>query len=158
RSRLPVQTLIVDAVREFGALGVALLMFLENLFPPMPSEIIMPLAGFLASRGDLDFLSVVLCGTVGYAVGAPFWFIVGMKMDRERLRSWIGAHGAFLAMTPGDLDRADEWFRTRGSASVFLGRLVPVVRTLVSIPAGVSRMPPVRFALYTLLGTGLWTT
>ena len=149
---------ILDAIRHFGGLGIAFLMLAENVFPPIPSELIMPLAGFLASRGDMNFLVVVLSGTAGSLAGATFWFYVGMRMDRERLRDWIADHGAFLAMTGADLENAERWFERRGGASVFIGRLVPVVRTLISVPAGVTRMPPLRFALYTLLGTGIWTT
>ena len=151
-------SLIVDSIRSLGAFGVALLMFAENLFPPLPSEIIMPLAGFLASRGDMSFPVVVLAGTAGSATGACFWFWVGTRIDNDRLRDWLGRHGVWLAMTPADLDRAEEWFRRRGSLSVLIGRLVPVVRTLISVPAGVARMSPLRFTLFTLLGSGIWTT
>ena len=148
---------IVDAVRQLGVFGVALLMLAENVFPPVPSEVIMPLAGYLASRGEMNFTLVVLAGTTGSLAGATFWFWVGARIDRDRLRRWIRNHGAFLAMTEDDLDRADAWFARRGARSVFLGRLVPVVRTLISVPAGVARMPMPQFVLYTLLGTGIWT-
>lgn len=152
------ESLIVDAIRSLGALGVALLMFAENVFPPVPSEVIMPLAGFLASQGEMSFMAIALAGTAGSAAGAGFWFWVGRRIDADRLRDWVGRHGAWLAMTPDDLDRAEQWFRRRGALSVFIGRLVPVVRTLISVPAGVARMSPFRFAIYTLLGTGIWTT
>jgi membrane protein DedA with SNARE-associated domain len=101
---------------------------------------------------------VVVAGTAGSVAGAFFWFAVGARIDRAQLRSWIDAHGAFLAMTTRDLDRAESWFRRRGAASVLIGRLVPVVRTFISVPAGVARMSPLRFGLYTLLGSGIWTT
>jgi membrane protein DedA with SNARE-associated domain len=148
---------IIDAVRALGPFGVALLMLAENVFPPVPSEVIMPLAGYLASRGEMSFVLAVLGGTAGSLAGATFWFIVGARIDRDRLRTWIRNHGAFLAMTEEDLDRADAWFARRGAGSVFVGRLVPVVRTLISVPAGVARMPAAKFALYTFLGTGIWT-
>ena len=151
-------SLVIDAIRRLGAFGVGLLMFAENLVPPVPSEVIMPLAGFLASRGDLSFVAVVVAGTIGSVMGACFWFAGGARIDQARLRSWIEAHGAFLAMTTRDLDRAEEWFRRRGGLSVLVGRLVPVVRTLISVPAGVARMSPLRFGLYTVLGTGIWTS
>lgn len=152
------ESLIVDAIRSLGALGVALLMFAENIFPPVPSEVIMPLAGFLASQGEMSFVAIAVAGTAGSAAGAGFWFWVGRRIDPDRLHDWVGRHGAWLAMTPDDLDRAKKWFRRRGALSVFIGRLVPVVRTLISVPAGVARMSPFRFAIYTLLGTGIWTT
>ncbi len=150
-------SLIIDAVGAMGALGVALLMFIENVFPPIPSEVIMPLAGYLASQGELHLGAVILLGTIGAAAGAGVWFYIGTRIDPERLRVLIGRHGAWLAMTPEDLDRAEEWFAKYGTISVFVGRLIPIVRTLISVPAGVTRMSPVRFFTYTLLGTAIWT-
>lgn len=154
---IPVSSFIIDAVRQLGAFGVAVLMLAENIFPPIPSEVIMPLAGYLASQGEMSFPLVVIGGTLGSLAGASFWFWVGVRIDRERLRVWIRNHGAFLAMTEDDLERAEKWFVRRGAASVFVGRLVPVVRTLISVPAGVAGMRVLRFGFYTLLGTGLWT-
>lgn len=151
------ESLIIDAVRALGALGVALLMFVENVFPPIPSEVIMPLAGYLASQGELHLGLVILLGTIGAAAGAGVWFYIGTRIDPLRLRTWIERHGAWLAMTPEDLDRAQEWFGRYGAISVFIGRLIPIVRTLISVPAGVTRMSPLRFFSYTFLGTAIWT-
>lgn len=152
------ETLVVDAIREFGALGVMFLMFAENVFPPIPSEVIMPLAGFMASSGDMNLAAVIIAGTGGSVAGATIWFYVGRLIPVDRLRRLIAHHGAWLAMTPADLERAEKWFEKHGTISVFLGRLVPIVRTLISVPAGVTRMPIAVFLLYTTVGSAVWTT
>lgn len=152
------ENLVLDAIREFGALGVMFLMFAENVFPPIPSEVIMPLAGFMASSGDMNLAAVILGGTVGSVAGATIWFYVGRLIPIDRLRWLIARHGAWFAMTPEDLARAEKWFVRHGAISVFLGRLVPLVRTLISVPAGVTRMPVAPFLLYTTIGSALWTT
>lgn len=151
------QDWVVEVVRQLGPLGVALLMFLENLFPPLPSEVIMPLAGYLSARGEAPFWAMVVAGSVGSLAGAAVWYAVGRAMTRERLCAWVESHGTWLAMVPGDVDRAADWFARHGRGSVFFGRLVPVVRTLISVPAGFSRMRPAEFLVLTALGTTLWT-
>lgn len=151
------QDWVVQVVRRMGPLGVGLLMFLEHVFPPLPSEVIMPLAGYLAARGEADFWPMVAAGTAGSLAGALVWYKVGRAVSHERLCRWVDAHGTWLAMTPGDVDGAADWFARHGRWSAFLGRLVPVVRTLISVPAGFSRMPPAQFLALTALGTGLWT-
>lgn len=148
---------VVDVVRGMGPLGVALLMFLENLFPPLPSEIIMPLAGYLSARGEAPFWAMAVAGTAGSLAGAAFWYGVGRAVSRERLCAWVERHGVWLAMAPDDVDRAADWFARHGRTSVFFGRLVPVVRTLISVPAGFGRMPVGQFLALSALGTGLWT-
>jgi membrane protein DedA with SNARE-associated domain len=152
-----VENWVVDVVRGMGPLGVALLMFLENLFPPLPSEVIMPLAGYLSARGEAPFWGMVAAGTLGSLAGAGFWYAVGRALTRERLCAWVDRHGTWLAMTPADVDGATAWFARHGRASVFFGRLVPVVRTLISVPAGFSRMPPAQFLALSALGTSAWT-
>ncbi|HYW12695.1 MAG TPA: DedA family protein [Longimicrobium sp.] len=148
---------VVDVVRGMGPLGVALLMFLENLFPPLPSEVIMPLAGYLSSRGEAPFWAMGIAGTLGSLAGAGFWYWVGRAVSHDRLAAWVERHGTWLAMTPEDVTRATDWFARHGRTSVFFGRLVPVVRTLISVPAGFSRMPLPQFLALSALGTGLWT-
>lgn len=151
------QDWVVDVVRGMGPIGVALLMFLENVFPPLPSEVIMPLAGYLSARGEADFRQMVLAGTAGSLAGALFWYRVGRAVTQVRLCAWVQAHGTWLAMTPADVDGAAEWFARHGRWSVLAGRLVPVVRTLISVPAGFGRMPPAHFLALSALGTGAWT-
>ncbi|HEX2078428.1 MAG TPA: DedA family protein [Longimicrobium sp.] len=148
---------VVDVVRQLGPVGIALLMFLENVFPPLPSEVIMPLAGYLSARGEAPFWTVVAAGTVGSLAGAAAWYAVGRAVTHERLCAWVEAHGTWMAMVPADVDRAADWFERHGRGSVFFGRLVPVVRTLISVPAGFSRMRPASFLALSALGTTLWT-
>lgn len=148
---------VVDVVRQMGPLGVALLMFLENVFPPLPSEIIMPLAGYLSVRGQAPFWAMVAAGTAGSLAGAWLWYAVGRAVTHDRLCAWVDAHGTWLAMVPDDVERATRWFARHGRWSVFFGRLVPVVRTLISVPAGFTRMRPAPFLALSALGTALWT-
>jgi membrane protein DedA with SNARE-associated domain len=117
----------------------------------------MPLAGYLAARGEMSFGAAVAAGCVGSLAGAAFWYVVGRSVSRDRLCGWVEAHGTWMAMTPQDVDRAVAWFQRHGPASVFVGRLVPVARTLISLPAGFSRMPVAPFLALSSLGTTLWT-
>lgn len=148
---------ITDFIDRAGYLGVFLLMLVENVFPPIPSELIMPLAGFTAAQGKLNVILVVLAGAAGSLLGALFWYYVGRWLGRERLQRFAARHGRWLTLTPGQVDEARDWFGRHGAAAVFLGRLVPTVRTLISVPAGVAAMPLTRFLAFTALGTGLWT-
>lgn len=148
--------LIVSFVASAGLAGVALLMFAENVFPPIPSELIMPLAGFAAARGDLSLAGVVVAGTVGSLAGLHVWYEIGRALGAERLERWAGRHGRWLALTPEEVRGAGRWFEARGSVAVLLGRLVPTVRTLISVPAGIVRMPRARFLAYSAAGTAAW--
>jgi membrane protein DedA with SNARE-associated domain len=151
------QDWVVDIVRQLGVAGIALLMFAENIFPPLPSEIIMPLAGYLSTREELSFWGSVVAGTLGSLAGATVWFVIGRRLNRDQLCARVETHGAWWAMTTDDVDRAVDWFHGHGRFSVLLGRLVPVVRTLISVPAGFSRMSWVTFLLLSGLGTAVWT-
>jgi membrane protein DedA with SNARE-associated domain len=149
--------LMVQIIAVSGIIGVALLMFAENVFPPIPSEVIMPLAGFAAARGEMDFILVVIAGTIGAASGAAVWYEVGRRLGAERLRRWSERHGRWLTLTPEDIDKATSFFRRFGAPAIFLGRLLPVVRTWISVPAGVADMKPWPFMVWTLLGTAIFT-
>jgi membrane protein DedA with SNARE-associated domain len=148
---------VTNLIAQFGYAGVAFLMFLENLVPPVPSELIMPLAGFVASQGELAHWAVLTAGTAGSFAGALFWFIVGRRIGEERLRKFVDRHGKWVTLSCEDLDQANEWFRRHGAASVFIGRLIPGVRTFISVPAGISSMPLPKFVVYTVAGTLVWT-
>jgi membrane protein DedA with SNARE-associated domain len=148
---------ITSIIRRLGYTGVAMLTFLENLFPPIPSELIIPLAGFVAAQGDLRLWLVIATGTLGSLTGAWLWYHLGRRIGERRLRSWVERHGKWLTLTTTDIDRAQDWFQRHGAAAVFVGRLVPGVRTYVSLPAGFSGMPLPQFLLYSALGTTLWT-
>lgn len=148
---------ITGLVGRTGYLGILLLMLAENVFPPIPSELIMPLAGFTAARGELGIVLVVLAGTAGSLLGALAWYYVGRRLGSARLKDLAARHGRWLTLSPEDLDAAEDWFRRHGAAAVFLGRLVPGVRTLISVPAGITGMGLPRFLAWTALGTALWT-
>ena len=148
---------IVSLVQSTGYLGVALLMFAENVFPPIPSELIMPLAGFSAARGELSLVLVVLSGTVGSLAGLLVWYYAGRALGLVRLKAWSARHGRWLTLSPGDVDRANDWFVRHGPAAVLLGRLVPAVRTLISVPAGVSGMRLAPFLAWSGVGTLIWS-
>lgn len=149
---------IHDFLEQFGSIGVGILMLVENLFPPIPSEIVMPWAGYSASQGDNSFLGVVVAGSIGSFAGAMLWFYVARRIGRQRLANWIRGHGAWLTITPNDLDRVDVWFDRWGAVAVFGCRLIPGVRTLISVPAGLSDMPTGKFSIYTAVGVIVWTT
>lgn len=142
---------------EGGYLAVAVLMFLENVFPPIPSEVIMPVAGYAASRGELSLPLAILSGSAGSLAGAWLWYGIGYRLGTDRLRSWAGRHGRWLTLSPRDVDRADAWFDEHGGKAVLFGRMIPAVRTLISVPAGISEMPALPFLLYSSVGTLLWT-
>lgn len=149
---------IETVVQTTGVFGIAFLMFMENVFPPIPSELIMPLAGYTASQGDASIVAVTVAGAIGSLAGATFWYVIGRVFGEERLKWLARRFGRILTMTPRDVDKADDWFDTYGHLAVLFGRLVPAVRTLISIPAGLSEMPPTRFLVYSGIGTAGWTT
>jgi membrane protein DedA with SNARE-associated domain len=149
--------LVVDAVAALGVWGVGLLMLLENVFPPVPSELIMPLAGYLSARDRLSFPGAIAAGTVGSAAGAVLWYLVGARVGKERLARWLDRHGYWLGVDGNDLKRAGRWFERHGKPAVLIGRLVPGVRTLISLPAGFNRMPWPTFLLYTVAGSAAWS-
>ena len=145
----------VDAT---GVFGIALLMFLENVFPPIPSELIMPLAGYLAARGEANIVLVIVAGTLGSLAGALFWYVLGRLVDHERFKRLADRHGRWLTMNRREVEKADDWFDAHGHYAVLFGRLIPTIRTLISIPAGLSEMPLRRFLVYSGIGTAAWTT
>ena len=145
----------VDAV---GAIGIAVLMFLENVFPPIPSELIMPLGGFNAAAGREHLLAVIVAGSLGSLAGALFWYWIGRRLGTQRLKRLAARHGRWLTILPEDLDRSNAWFDRHGGSAVLIGRLIPTVRTFISVPAGVARMPMASFLAFTTVGTVSWTT
>jgi membrane protein DedA with SNARE-associated domain len=148
---------INDTIRALGYSGVAVLTFLENLFPPIPSEIVIPLAGFVAAQGDLSVWGVIGAGSVGSLAGATVWYEIGRRVGEKRLRAWVDRHGKWITLTAKDVDRAQDWFQRHGRTSILVGRLVPGVRTFISLPAGFTRMPLGEFLSYSAAGTIAWT-
>ena len=157
-SSLPV--LIGNAVETNQWIGygaILLAMFLENLIPPIPSELIMPLGGFYVSQGQLDFFPVVLAGLIGTVIGAMPWYGIGRLVNEERLEKWLEKNGRWIGINPQELARSRKWFNRYGVSLVFWGRLIPGIRTLISVPAGVELMPITPFLIWTTAGSLIWT-
>ncbi len=147
----------VETNQLIGYGAIALAMFLENLIPPIPSELIMPLGGFYVSQGQLDLLPVILAGLLGTVIGALPWYGIGRLVNEERLEIWLDKNGRWLGINPQELARSRKWFNRYGVSLVFWGRLVPGIRTLISVPAGVELMPITPFLLWTTAGSLIWT-
>lgn len=144
---------VVSVIDAFGPVGVGLLVALENLFPPIPSEVVLPVAGYVASQGGMSVWWAVAAATTGAVVGAWALYGIGAWVGRERILRWLEA---IPLMEPEDLEQAESWFVRHGGVAVLVGRCVPVVRSLVSVPAGVERMSLLRFTAYTALGSAVW--
>ena len=148
---------ITGVIGWLGYAGVAGLTFLENVFPPIPSELVIPLAGYVAAQGDMRLMLVIATASAGSLAGAAVWYWIGRRVGERRLRAWVDRHGKWLTLSGKDVDRAQLWFSRHGNAAVFFGRLMPGVRTLVSLPAGFARMRALPFIVYSALGTIIWT-
>ncbi len=149
---------IADLITRLGYGGIGLLMLLENVFPPLPSELIMPLGGFTAALGRLNLPLVIMAGSVGSILGTWVWYWLGRQLPITVIERWVDRHGRWLGITVDDLEKSRRWFLRHGRAIVFWGRLVPGVRSLISLPAGVEGMALVPFLTFTSLGSVLWVT
>ena len=145
-----------DVIDAIGLVGVAVLVALENVFPPIPSELILLLTGFNVSEGRFDFVSATISATVGSVVGAYFLYAIGRLVDEERLEKLLAGVGKYLGLKKSDVHKGFQWFERHGTAVVLFGRLIPVVRSVVSIPAGAEKMPMLRFTLLTAAGSIVW--
>lgn len=148
----------IDFIDSIGLVGVALLVALENIFPPIPSELILLLTGFNVSQGRFDVVSGVVAATLGSVVGAYFLYGLGRLLSEERLEALLAGAGRFVGLKKRDVEKGYDWFERNGALVVFFGRLVPVVRSVVSIPAGADKMPLARFTLMTAAGSAVWNT
>jgi len=148
---------IVRLIEQSGYLGVGFLMFLETVFPPIPSEVIMSVAGVAAGQGKLNYWLVVTAGTAGAMLGNILWYLAARALGIQRLEPIIRRWGRWITMNWAEVLRAQRWFDEHGTFFVFLGRLLPTVRSLVSIPAGLLKMSFRRFLFASILGTGAWT-
>ena len=144
---------MASVIESLGEVGVGLLVALENLVPPIPSEIVLSLAGYLASEGRVNLILVFVAATLGSVGGALALYWVGYALSEERLRRWLDR---IPLVDADDLNKADRWFERHAKAAVLLGRCAPVVRSLVSIPAGANHMPLVQFTVFTAIGSGVW--
>ena len=147
----------VEANQWLGYGAIFAAMFLENLFPPIPSELIMPLGGFYVQQGQLQFVPVVLAGLIGTVLGALPWYGIGRLINEQRIEQWLERHGRWICISPEELARSRRWFSRYGTTLVFWGRLVPGIRTLISVPAGIELMPMAPFLIWTTAGSLIWT-
>ena len=153
------QDLIITIMNQFGYLGVFLLITLENVFPPIPSEVILLFGGFMTTYTKLNIIIMIIAATLGSVFGAIILYYIGKIFNKERLKKIIsGKIGKVLRLKNSDIDKADEWFDKKGQKTVFICRFIPIVRSLISIPAGMSEMPLVKFLIYTTLGSLIWNT
>ena len=146
----------VEANQWFGYLAIMLAMFLENLFPPIPSELIIPLGGFYVAQGQLSFFPVIFAGLIGTLLGAFPWYGMGRLMNEEKLEYWLKKYGKWIGVHPNELYKSRTWFNRYGKSLVFWGRLIPGIRTLISVPAGIELMPLLPFILCTTAGSLIW--
>lgn len=153
------QEFILTVMEQFGYLGVFLLIAVENIFPPIPSEVILLFGGFMTTYTNLSIPLMVIAATLGSLLGAIVLYYIGKILNKERLKKIVsGKIGKILRIKYEDIDKADEWFDTKGNKTVFFCRFIPIVRSLISIPAGMSEMPMGKFLLYTITGSAIWNT
>ncbi len=151
------QEFVLSVMNQYGYLGVFLMIAIENIFPPIPSEVILLFGGFMTTYTKLNIVVMVLAATAGSVVGAIALYYIGKIFNKERLKKLIsGKLGKILRLKTSDIDKADEWFDTKGNKTVFFCRFVPLIRSLISIPAGMSEMPMPKFLLYTTIGSLIW--
>jgi membrane protein DedA with SNARE-associated domain len=148
---------VTSLLASTGYAGLVFLMFLENVFPPIPSELIVPLAGYMTRKGELTFIGIVLAGTLGSVLGALMLYYLGRKLGMERTCELARRRGRWLTISERDVERAKHWFDRHGAAAVFLCRLVPGIRSLISVPAGIGSMRMSTFVMLTTAGSAIWT-
>lgn len=153
------QQFILHIIEQFGYFGVFFLILIENVFPPIPSEVILLFSGFFSSYTSLSVFYMILASTLCSFLGAIILYYIGKIFNKERLKKIVnGRLGKILFLKENDIDKADEWFDNKGNKSVFFCRFVPIVRSLISIPAGMSEMPMGKFIIYTICGSMIWNT
>lgn len=148
---------VMRMIHSAGSPAIALLMFIENVFPPIPSELIMPLAGYMVTRDQLSMVAIIAAGTIGSVLGALPLYYLGRKVGEERMKKMAERHGRWVTVSPDEIDRAKGWFDRHGGMAVLFCRLIPGVRSLISIPAGIGRMNLASFLAYTTIGSAIWT-
>lgn len=153
------QDLIIEIMNNFGYIGVFLLIAIENVFPPIPSEVILLFGGFMTTFTNMNIIGVIIASTLGSLLGAIILYYIGKILNKERLKKIITSKpGKLLRLTTEDIDKADKWFDTKGNKTVFFCRFIPVIRSLISIPAGMSEMPMKKFLIYTTAGSLIWNS
>ncbi len=148
--------LIITAIEQGGLFGIFVLMALENIFPPIPSEVIMGIGGVAVARGTMDFWPLMIAGTIGSTAGNYTWYWLGDRWGRTRLEPFVERWGRWLTMEWEDVERARSFFQRHGPWVVFVFRFTPIFRTMISLPAGLAHMGKVRFLLFTTAGVFIW--
>lgn len=150
---------VISIMNQYGYFGIFFLIFIENIFPPIPSEVVLLFGGFMTTYSKLGVPLMILFSTLGSVVGAIVLYYVGKILNKERLKKLVsGKIGKILRLKASDIEKADHWFDTKGNKTVFFCRFIPVVRSLISIPAGMSEMAMTKFLLYTTVGSAIWNT
>lgn len=153
------EEIMINLINNFGYLGVFLLIAIENIFPPIPSEVILTFGGYMTTYTNLNIIGVIIASTIGSLVGAIVLYYLGKILNKERLIKIVdGKIGKVLCLKKDDILKADEWFDNKGYKSVFFCRFVPIVRSLISIPAGMSEMNIPKFLIYTVIGSLIWNS
>lgn len=153
------ESTITELVNQYGYLGICFLIAIENIFPPIPSEVILTAGGYLTTVSDLTVTGVIIAATLGSMIGAVVLYSAGKFMSAERLEGIIeGKIGTTLRLKTEDIGKAEYWFNRYGGKAVFFGRFIPLVRSLISIPAGIARMNFTKFFILTLIGSLIWNT
>ena len=153
------QEFMLSIINQFGYLGVFLLIAIENIFPPIPSEVVLLFSGFMTTYTELNVVIMIIASTLGSLVGAIVLYYVGKILNKGRLKKIVsGKIGKILRLKNEDIEKADKWFDTKGNKTVFFCRFIPIVRSLISIPAGMSEMPMLKFLIYTIVGSAIWNT
>ena len=153
------ENFVISIMNQFGYFGIFFLIFIENIFPPIPSEVVLLFGGFMTTYTKLSVLFMILFSTLGSVVGAIVLYYVGKILNKERLKKVVsGKVGKVLRLKARDIEKADSWFNVKGNKAVFFCRFIPVVRSLISIPAGMSEMTMGKFLLYTTTGSAIWNT
>ncbi|TCI56263.1 DedA family protein [Exiguobacterium sp. SH1S21] len=149
---------MISIIEQYGYFGIAFMIFIENVFPPIPSEVVLLFGGFFAVKTNLIVWVVVLAATAGAILGAVLLYGIGLYLDVEQIERWTKRHGKWIRLDIEDVRKADAWFDRYGGWMVFFGRLMPVVRSLISLPAGMSNMPFFKFLLLSTAGTVIWNS
>lgn len=153
------ENFIIEIMNSYGYIGICLLILIENLFPPIPSELVLTFGGFMTIDSNITIVGVIISSTLGSLLGATILYYIGKILNKERLIKIVKSkYGKLLRIKPKDIESADKWFDTKGNKTVFFCRFIPVVRSLISIPAGMSEMPLLKFVVYTITGSMIWNT
>lgn len=153
------QEIIISIMNNWGYLGTALLIAVENIFPPIPSEVILTFGGFMTTYSNLKLIGIIISSTIGSVLGAIILYLIGRIINKERLEKIVeGKIGTILHFKKQDIEKANSWFEKRGKSTVFFCRFIPIVRSLISIPAGITKMKFFSFVLLTTVGSIIWNS